>query len=55
MKPTASLRMKDTELCRIVDDQARFSEKVEVLKFHYARGRVDRQKLNLDEFINKQK
>lgn len=28
---------------------------MEVLKFHYARGRVDRQKLNLDEFINKQK
>ena len=47
--------MKDNELCRIVDDQARFAEKVEVLKFHYARGRVDRQKLNLDEFINRQK
>lgn len=53
MKPTASLRMKDTELCRIVDDEQRFSEKVEVLKFHYAKARSDKQKLGLEEFINK--
>jgi hypothetical protein len=55
MKPTASLRMKNRELCRIVDDEARFTEKVEVLKYHYAKGRSDKQKLGLEEFINKQK
>jgi hypothetical protein len=55
MKPTASMRMKDRELCRIVDDELRFSEKVEVLKFHYAKSRADKQKLGLEEFINKQK
>ena len=47
--------MKDRELCRIVDDELRFSEKVEVLKYHYAKGRADKQKLGLEEFINKQK
>lgn len=55
MKPTASLRMKDRELCRIVDDEIRFTEKVEVLKYHYAKSRADKQKLGLEEFINKQK
>lgn len=55
MKPTASMRMKDRELCRIVDDEIRFTEKVEVLKYHYAKGRADKQKLGLEDFINKQK
>ena len=47
--------MKDRELCRIIDDEERFTEKVEVLKYHYAKSRADKQKMGLEDFINKQK
>jgi len=48
LTPTATLLMKNTELNRIVDNEKRFSEKVTVLKDHYARSRV--QKANLSIF-----
>jgi len=46
MKPTATLLMRNTELNRIVDDDQRFEEKVDVLKAHYSRSRTEKQSLS---------
>ena len=53
MKPTATLLMKNCELNRIVDNDERFEEKVGVLKKFYAKSRVEKQRLGLEDFITK--
>ena len=45
MKATATLLMKNTELNRIVDNDERFNEKVDVLKNFYAQARIEKQSL----------
>ena len=46
LKPTATLLMKNRELNRIVDNKKRFTEKVETLKYHYAKSRAEKQHLS---------
>lgn len=55
LKPTASLLMKNTELTRIVNADEKLRKNLEVLQGHYFNSKNDKQNLELDKFIIRQR